>query len=51
MTLRQLLSECLEEGRSDTGMDPLKSPSQVIHTFLFGPSVLHCLFTITKRGP
>ncbi|XP_042221258.1 cytoplasmic dynein 2 heavy chain 1-like isoform X2 [Homarus americanus] len=30
MTLRQLLSECLEEGRSDAGMDPLKSPSQIL---------------------
>lgn len=29
MTLRQLLSECLEEARSEAGMDPLKYPSQV----------------------
>ncbi|XP_042887569.1 cytoplasmic dynein 2 heavy chain 1-like [Penaeus japonicus] len=30
MTLRQLLSECLEEARSEAGMDPLKYPSQIL---------------------
>ncbi|XP_069998938.1 cytoplasmic dynein 2 heavy chain 1 isoform X2 [Penaeus vannamei] len=30
MTLRQLLSECLEEARSEAGMDPLRYPSQIL---------------------
>lgn len=29
VTLQQNLTQCLAEGRSESGMDPLHSPSQV----------------------
>lgn len=29
VTLQQNLTQCLAEGRSESGMDPLNSPSQV----------------------
>ncbi|XP_069942834.1 cytoplasmic dynein 2 heavy chain 1 isoform X1 [Cherax quadricarinatus] len=29
-TLKELLRECLKEGHTDAGMDPLKSPSQIL---------------------
>lgn len=33
VTLQYLLVQCLADGHSDSGMDPLKSPSQVCKSY------------------